>query len=153
MWIGIFSGLVTSILVWLFAKLLLPYIQDRLYGGLRIEGNWKIYETRDGVEKEVGSLSLQQNGYRLTGKSHRTRTRQGEKSDRQFVYKGRIAGEQVTLLFEDAQGRDFDTGTYVFRIQNDGVTMLGMSTFHGKQENRIVSEMRTLRKSASPLPR
>ena len=151
--LGIISGLVASLLVWLFAKVLLPYLQDKIYGGLCIDGNWTIYETRGGTEKDVGSLALRQSGYRLKGTSRRTQTRQGDKSDRRFKYKGRVAGDQVTLLFEDARGRDFDAGTYVFRVQNDGVTMVGMATFHGKKENQIVSELRTLRKSASPLPR
>lgn len=151
--LGVISGLVTSFLVWFFAKVLLPYLQDRIYGGICVDGKWTIYETKDGTERDVGSLTLHQKGFRLTGTSRRTQTRQGEKSDRQFVYKGRIAKDRITLLFEDARGRDFDTGTYVFRVHNDGVTMEGMATFDGKQENRIVSEPRTRRKTASPLPR
>jgi hypothetical protein len=65
---------------------------------------------------------------------------------------GRIAGEQVTLLFDDKQDRDFDSGTYVFRVSNNCIDMAGMATFHGKPENRIVSEQRFLKKTASSVP-
>ena len=88
----------------------------------------------------------------MSGTSQRILTRDGKASDRRFTYTGRIAGEQVTLLFEDQRGRDFDTGTYVFRVQNNCVEMLGMATFHGRRENRIVAEQRVLKKTASPLP-
>jgi hypothetical protein len=74
-------------------------------------------------------------------------TRDGAPSNRKFIYEGRFAGEQLTLIFQDARGEDFDCGTYVFRMQNSGTEMVGMATFHGKKENRIVSEKRTLRKT------
>lgn len=63
-----------------------------------------------------------------------------------YSYKGSIHGHQVTLSFEDKKGLGFDAGTYVFIVQNDSNTMVGMATFHGKVENRIVSEPRTLKK-------
>lgn len=49
-------------------------------------------------------------------------------------------------MFEDKKGIGFDTGTYVFIVQNDGNTMVGVATFHGKTENLIVSENRILKR-------
>ncbi len=94
-----------------------------------------------------GRLELKQVGRSITGTSVRSKTREGKKSERRFTYRGVIQGNQVTLLFEDAKGVGFDSGTYVFTVQNDAKTMLGMATFHGRKENRIISESRTLTKT------
>ena len=98
---------------------------------------------------EIGKITLKQTGHRISGTSVRTKRRDGKKSDRAFNYKGHIYKDQVTLMFEDARGVGFDSGTYVFVVQNDGNTMIGMATFHGKRENQIVSELRTLKKTPS----
>jgi hypothetical protein len=151
--LGVASSIVGACLIWTFVALLLPYVHDKLlYGGPRVEGIWDIVEFKDGAERTVGKMTLNQKGARVSGSSYRTLTRDGVASDRRFVYSGRIAGEQLTLLFEDARGRDFDSGSYIFRLYNDHVTMHGLATFHGKPENRILSEARILRKTASPLP-
>ena len=150
---GFLSSMAAAIAVWFVAKMAWPYFIDRLlYRGIRIDGVCAINEVREGEEREVGSVTFKQMGNRLTGTSRRTQTRDRRKSDRPFRYKGRIAGEQVTLLFEDRRGRDFDTGSYVFRVHNNCVEMRGKATFHGKPENEIVAELRILRKSASPVP-
>lgn len=151
--LGVFASIVAAGVVWLVTKLLWPYTSDKLlYKGIRVDGVWEIYDIRDGKEKKVGLLILKQHGSRLSGTSQRVETRAGAASDRRFVYTGRIVVEQVTLVFEDQRGRDFDTGTYVFRVQNNYVEMVGVATFHGKQENRIVSEQRVLKKTAFPSP-
>jgi hypothetical protein len=151
--LGVASSIVAAVVGWFVTKHVWPYFVDRvLYRGIRVGGVWEIHEIRDGAPRQVGEITLRQRGNRLDGTGRRLKTRGGQASDRRFSYKGRIAGEQVTLVFEDRQGRDFDTGTYVFRVSNSCVEMSGMATFHGKPENRIVSEQRFLKKSATPPP-
>lgn len=111
-----------------------------------MDGSWEIHEVRDEKGRVAGKIKLKQTGRRVTGESVRLITRNGEASNRQFSYKGSIHGHQLTLSFEDRKGVGFDAGTYVFIVQNDGNTMIGMATFHGKVENRIVSEPRMLKK-------
>ena len=94
-------------------------------------------------------MELKQIGRSISVSSVRSKTRDGKKSDRKFSYNGAIYGHQVTLTFEDEKGIGFDTGTYVFTVQNDGKTMVGMATFQGKKENKIISEPRTLTKVLS----
>lgn len=150
---GVVASILAIILAWLATKVAWPHFQDRIfYKGVRVDGVWDICDVRDGSERKTGSLTLRQQGSKVTGTSHRIQTRDGQNSDRRFTYTGRIAGEQLTLVFEDQRGRDFDTGTYVFRVQNNYVEMVGMTTFHGKRENKIIAESRILRKTASPLP-
>lgn len=124
-----------------------PYVWERLvYRGVRVSGWWEIVENREGGERIAGKLQLEQLGRKVSGTSTRSITRDGKSSDRKFSYSGSIQGHQVTLTFEDQRGIGFDVGTYVFIVQNDGNTMIGMATFHGKTENKIVSEPRMLRK-------
>jgi len=145
--LGVGSSVAATTLVWWFVKLLLPYLQDKFfYRGVRVDGMWDIVEVRDGQRKSVGKMTLEPRGSRIRGRSRRSQTREGLPSNREFVYSGRIAGEQVTLLFEDARGRDFDTGSYIFRLLNDCVTMQGVATFNGKKENGIIAEQRLLLK-------
>lgn len=144
---GVASSIIAALFVYLFTKYLWPAFSDRaLYHGVRVDGTWEILEQRDGRQKRVGKIQLKQAGRRISGESARSKTREGKESSRQFLYKGSIHAQQVTLLFEDKKGIGFDTGTYVFIVQNDGKTMVGMATFHGRTENLIVSEGRILKK-------
>jgi hypothetical protein len=146
-YISILAGIATAIILSVVTKWLWPSFQDIcLYKGIRVAGAWEISEVRNGKTVKAGKIHLKQKGRVITGSSTRTKTRDGKKSERHFKYHGFTCGKQITLTFEDTKGVGFDTGTYVFMVQNDGTTMLGMATFHGKTENKIVSEPRTLTK-------
>lgn len=147
---GVLASIVATALIAVIVKWIWPSFKDRcLYNGIRVAGSWDITEVRNGSNVKVGRIELKQQGRLITGTSTRTKTRDGKKSERKFQYHGSICGHQVTLIFEDAQGIGFDTGTYVFIVQNDSKTMIGMATFHGKAENKIVAEPRTLVKAVS----
>ncbi|MBX9447077.1 hypothetical protein [Dickeya chrysanthemi] len=148
LFVGILGSIIAAAVITLITKLVWPNFSDTcLYRGIRVEGAWDVIEERNGDSATVGQLNLKQQGCRLSGTSTRTKTRDGKESDRKFNYHGSISGNQITLIFEDARGIGFDTGTYVFTVYNDGKTMVGMSTFHGKAENKIISETRTLIKT------
>lgn len=148
--LGVLASIVATALVAIVVKWIWPSFKDRcLYNGIRVVGAWEITEVRNGKNIKVGRIELTQQGRIVKGTSTRTKNRDGRKSERKFHYHGFINGHQVTLIFEDTVGVDFDTGTYVFTVQNDSKTMVGMATFHGKAENKIVSEPRTLIKVAS----
>lgn len=150
LFVGIAGSIIAAGLIALVTEWIWPNVNDKcLYKGVRVEGVWDVIEERNGENVTVGRLELKQQGCRLTGTSTRTKTRDGKNSDRKFNYRGSISGCQITLIFEDAQGIGFDTGTYVFTVYNDSKTMVGMSTFHGKTENKIVAEPRILRKAAA----
>jgi len=144
---GVVSSIIAALIVYLFSKHFWPVFSDSvLYRGVRVDGTWEILEQRDGRQRRVGKIQFKQAGSRISGQSARSKTRDGKQSNRQFLYKGSIHAHQVTLLFEDKKGIGFDTGTYVFIVQNDGNTMVGVATFHGKTENLIVAENRILKK-------
>lgn len=145
--VGFISSLAATFVGWLLVKHLWPaFLDSAFYRGVRVDGSWEIHEVREEASRVAGKIKLKQTGRRVTGESVRLITRNGQASNRQFSYRGSIHGHQVTLSFEDKKGLGFDAGTYVFVVQNDGNTMVGMATFHGKVENRIVSEPRTLKK-------
>lgn len=147
---GVLSSILATGLIALVVKWGWPTFKDRcLYNGIRVAGSWDITEVRNDENVTAGRIELKQRGRLITGTSTRIKTRDGKTSERKFQYHGSISGNQVTLTFEDAQGVGFDTGTYVFTILNDSKTMVGMATFHGKKENQIVSEPRTLIKAVS----
>lgn len=148
--IGVVASLSATALVALVVKWGWPTFHSNcLYKGVKVAGEWDIVEVRNGKNITAGRITLQQVGSNITGSSIRSKTRDGKKSERKFSYKGTIFGNQVTLMFEDHNGVGFDTGTYVFTVQNDHKSMVGMATFHGKIENKIVSESRTLKKVLS----
>lgn len=144
---GVASSILAAFIIYLVTKHLWPaFCNTALYRGVRVDGAWEILEQRNGMQQRVGKILLKQVGRKILGQSARSKTRDGKDSNRQFSYKGSIHGHQVTLLFEDKKGVGFDTGSYVFIVQNDGITMIGVATFHGKTENLIVSEGRILKK-------
>lgn len=145
---GFVSSLAATFVGFVLIRWAWPNFKDKcLYSGIRVDGSWDITAEREGKQMKEGRLELKQVGRSITGTSVRSKTREGKKSERRFTYRGVIQGNQVTLLFEDAKGVGFDSGTYVFTVQNDAKTMLGMATFHGRKENRIISESRTLTKT------
>ena len=147
---GVLSSLSAAAVIAALAKWAWPNFKDKcLYDGIRIDGSWDITELRNGKQIKSGRLELKQVGKCISGNSIRIKTRDGKKSERKFLYRGEINGYQVTLIFDDEKGVGFDTGTYVFTVQNDSKTMIGMATFHGKKENKIVSEQRILTKVVS----
>jgi hypothetical protein len=147
--LGVLSSMTAAGLGWLIYAVLWPRLVDSIYCGARVDGAWAIVETREGKEMEVGKIELIQHGTRVTGSGERRLTRDGQDSNRSFIYNGRFVGEQLTLIFQDKRGKDFDCGAYVFRLQNNGLELVGMATFHGKKENRVISESRVLRKKLS----
>lgn len=148
--IGTLSGLAATGVATILIKYAWPNFKDRcLYNGIRVNGSWDIIEVRSEKKTKVGRLELNQTGRVITGSSIRTVTRDGKKSERRFRYSGIIHGHQVTLLFDDSKGVGFDTGAYIFTVQNDCKTMIGMTTFHGKKENEVISESRILKKVIS----
>lgn len=145
--VGVLSSITATIVIAAIVKWGWPYIKNNLfYRGIRVDGDWDIVELRNNKNTKVGRIELNQSGRNISGSSVRSKTRDGKKSERKFEYKGVISGNQITLMFEDSSGVGFDTGTYVFTVLNDKKTMEGMATFHGKKENKIVSEARTLNK-------
>jgi hypothetical protein len=147
---GVISSLTATAIVAVMFKWAWPTFKDKcLYNGVRVDGSWEIMEVRNGKQTKVGRIELKQHGRIVTGSSVRSKTREGKTSNRKFRYRGAIQGHQMTLMFEDVKGVGFDTGTYVFTVHNDCKTMIGMATFHGKSENQIVSEPRTLLKVLS----
>lgn len=148
--IGALASITATALIAVVVKWVWPSFKDKcLYNGVRVEGTWDIIEERNSKNVKVGKIELTQQGRIVKGTSTRTKTRDGKNSERKFHYHGFINGHQATLIFEDAKGVGFDTGTYVFTVQNDAKTMIGVATFHGKIENKIVSEPRTLIKAVS----
>ncbi|MGP2415842.1 hypothetical protein ACTUSQ_16955 [Pantoea ananatis] len=147
--LGVISSIVATVIIYLTVKVALPNLKDKwLYNGVRVSGTWDVYEERNGMKIKSGTLELTQLGRIINGTSTRTKTRDGNESQRRFNYFGSISAHQMTLIFDDVKGKNFDTGSYVFIIQNDCKTMVGMTTFHGKPENKIVAEQRTLIKVA-----
>ncbi len=148
--LGVLSSIVATAVIAIVVKWIWPNFKDKcLYSGVRVDGSWEISERRNNRTVKVGKIELKQLGRRVTGTSTRTKTRDGKSSERKFHYHGFVNGQQVTLIFEDKKGVGFDTGTYVFTVQNDAKIMIGMATFNGKAENKIVSESRTLTKVVS----
>ena len=147
---GVVSSLAATAIGGVGYYILWPMYVDRAwYRGARVDGVWDIVEVRSGEESTVGKITLMQKGKIVTGTGERKKTRDGNESERKFNYKGRFSGEQLTLIFQDARGEDFDSGSYIFRLQTNGRELIGMATFHGKKENRIVAEKRLLRKAVN----
>ena len=147
--LGFSSSVAATVFIAIVVKWVWPTLKGRLYSGIKVDGKWEIIEERNGRNVTVGTIELRQSGSVVTGTSIRNKTREGKTSSRKFTYRGTIHDDQVTLLFEDTKGSGFDTGSYVFIVQNDCITMIGNATFHGRTENKIVSETRTLKKVAS----
>ncbi|MGB0836267.1 MAG: hypothetical protein ACPGR2_17290 [Psychrobium sp.] len=143
--LGIAASLVATFIYLALIKWIVPYFINKfLYDGIHVSGSWDVYELQGDKRVKSGRLELEQRGRVVTGESTRTVTRDGKESNRKFNYHGSISGHQLTMMFEDANGKGFDTGSYILIVENNLKKMVGRNTFHGKRENKIVSEQRAL---------
>lgn len=131
--LGIVSSIVaTAILVilnWLVSNKLQPWYANKIYRGVRIDGEWS-YHSIDGREIDIESsdgLHIEQSGDTIKGTYSHT---DKEKSIVSYTLNGNIKDSYVTATVWPIARDQLDAGAMVLRIySHDGLRMKGKVAF------------------------
>ena len=135
--IGIVSSLVATgvfiALSELFRRVVLPWYEDKIYRGVRIDGEWRLKSVDgklvDPKDKDTESkFTLRQKGEKVTGEY-----KHGDVDGKDEVYLviGFIRDGYLSLLSEPKSRRSMDAGVGLYHIRNEDskLQLLGSLTF------------------------
>jgi hypothetical protein len=105
--------------------------------GADISGEWSSYDSVEPTALPAGSARITQRGASVAMTLHRTRSRDGNVTDRRFRYHGTLSAGQLTLLFEDERARGFITGSIVLRLSSTLRLLTGKTVYFNHDLNAV----------------
>lgn len=137
------SGL-TLIIALFWQRGIIPFFENLVYRGIRIEGNWSLSQnnsTADGSNLKTSRetvLELKQKATRLTGTATSVLTNSDNSKD--FIYynvEGEVKDRFVTLYLKCRKKNRIAYSTFLLEIVSDGYCMKGYRTFYGLKRQKI----------------
>lgn len=119
--VGIISSLIaTSIFIGLseiFRRLVFPWIEDKIYRGVRVDGTWKL-KTKDGTSIINGTsieMEIKQWGDKVSGRCFT------QDEDENTVYKmhGVLKNMYLMAYMEPASSRMIDASAVLFHVEHE----------------------------------
>jgi len=155
--LGVLSGLVGSLLIFLFRKYLIPLIENFGNGDVKLSGIWT--ESYDAIfpdEKEASgkqeqdiTIKLKQIGNKLSGVAElRDNSNTVEKvHDRDFIIvHGKIKNGLVNLTLEINDPRNIGVICYIMKVKSQGNILEGLSIYYNPSNERISPAVSTLKR-------
>lgn len=148
------SGL-TLIIALFWQKGIIPFFENLVYRGIRIEGNWFLKQnniTADGSNLSTNRetvLELKQKATKLTGTAASVSTNNDNSKD--FIYytvEGEVKDRFVTLYLKCRKKNRIAYSAFLLEIVSDGYCMKGYRTFYGLRRQKINATSCTLIKAS-----
>lgn len=139
--LGVLSGILATIIVvsisYLFKTLILPYVKSVLFDIPNISGKWHSY---DGENKEsVGVATIKQHSRQVEIQVIRHIDRDGNKTEKTFIYAGKFASGTLTALYEDIDMKGYIMGAIVMRLLPDNKTLSGKTVYFDHNQGQVVT--------------
>jgi hypothetical protein len=135
---GVFSGLVSSVVIFLWVtywrRAVVPWYEDRLYQGLRIDGEWVTEGFYPGEDFRE-TVYVEQNGYSVRGRIALTSREQPE----EYRFEGEFRNLILTARYWTPGSNDLDRGTFTLTVKDSGNTLNGFSVGYIDQASSVVS--------------
>ena len=158
--IGVTSGVITSILLWVsykifYLKVLLSWLQERIYEGVIIEGSWGGGHSKKEVHEILGKPEkthtfepridmhmniLEQKGHNITGVFHaESYNKAGEQTKyiNDYEIKGNIIGNYVVINYRALSKKRAGLGSFVLEIKDGGRELQGGVSFVSEDDMEI----------------
>lgn len=128
--LGIISGLVASSITLIIAnmwkRVIEPWIDERLYRGIKINGRWLATTTVNGVERKV-AWEISQIAHRISGRAvPLTGPNQGYVFDTRGYFRNLV----LTLTYERKDEYSLNCGCLTLRLVNNGTKLEGYLVFY-----------------------
>lgn len=140
--IGVVSGIVATFLVVVFRSIwkniLVPWYDERLYQGPKIEGVWlaDIKFSDPHREPSKHRLRLKRAGYKVTG---RTVCYEGYSEGNSYDLNGAFKNLILTCSYQIDHPRQIERGSMVLMLVNDGKVLKGHLLYYDDRSNSIMS--------------
>lgn len=138
--VGVVSGVVAALLVFTFRSLweriVMPWYEERLYKGARIEGCWLSEVTFPEGEKNKHRMQLHRVGYTVTGT---TTCYEGYSEGNSYDLQGTFKNLTLSCTYQINDPRRLERGSMVLMLVNDGTTLKGQLSFYDDRTNSSVN--------------
>lgn len=136
--VGIGSSLIATFIFlylnWLVKSILIPWYEDKIYRGVRVNGHWVIDEWD---ENKLGNnapiratFEIKQKADQIKGIYTHTIVKEKEEDTTSYVIKGEIRNTYLAATSWPISDEQLDAGTYMLRVHSqDGLKMKGMLSF------------------------
>ena len=123
----IISALVGAVAVWLARDIIIPVSIGFFSKSAKLHKNWTFKDTETG--HIVGTAVVKQLGSNVKIKAARTIDREGQATNREFTYRGKITGRTLVLSFEQKNSGGAVSGAIVLRVDSDLAKMSGKTSY------------------------
>lgn len=136
--VGIYSGLITSLLVFAFQsqwkKIIVPWYEERIYKDARIEGNWEI--EYDGIaRREI--IALERKAHSVSGTIVGIA---GEDIGKSYKLDGVFKNLLLTASYSSEDRTSLDRGTFTLFLGDNGNTLKGCSSYYEDESGTVTSD-------------
>ena len=144
--ISVSASLLTMVLI-VISKLVWKYkienlILDKFSRGYQdISGVWHATSELENKMTSVDKTTIEQHGYKINGTSVYTLTHQDGKTEtKEFEICGVVKNDLVSAYYVNKNRRQKGMGSFTYKIQRDGNSMLGHGVFYSVDDNDIVEQ-------------
>ncbi len=143
---GIIAGFVTSIVLFLITCVwryhFIPWIEDRIYQGIRVDGSWSIMDCDDEGESlysQQETLELEQRASRLSGRLILVPKEREKMKARTLKVEGIIRDRFVIIKCIPATRRDLGYQAFLGEVSGDGTRLRGQASYYHIQDADVQS--------------
>ena len=153
--LGVISGLVTTIIVWVVSKLyknsFIPWYRKQVYSGIELTGSWqqeKIGKSSNEDEQTViYTLEIdEQCGHDVKGTFSHDYRSESRKSNGKYNCKGQIIDGNLVLSLSPVDKSLSSFGAILMNIVGSGGSLEGKYTYKGAVSNTIIADDLELQK-------
>ncbi|MFT5498606.1 MAG: hypothetical protein ACI9TH_004021 [Kiritimatiellia bacterium] len=142
---GVVGGLLTSLFLFLSAIVcrdrFIPWIEDRVYGGIRVDGTWCIQDQTDdqghSLYSQEETLELEQKASRLSGRLILIPKGGEDGKPRTLKVEGTIRDRFVMLSCVPATRRHLGYQAFLGEISGDGTQLVGQASYYHISEAKV----------------
>jgi hypothetical protein len=132
--ISVLSGVMTSLLIFLFAKLfykiIIPWYQSIIYKGLDISGEWFEEHNYEDIFIQESKNTIEQNANLIEGKIILVKKNEDKIIDlKNFSFNGEFYNNYLNITCRNENKHQIGTQNYLMQIERDGKEMVGFKIY------------------------
>ena len=144
---GVIGGLLSSVIIFIIAYVwrdrFLPWIEDKTYQGIRVDGNWSIVdkndEKGDSLYSQEETLELEQKASRLFGRLILVPKDGQTLKTRTLKVEGVVRDRFIIINCVPATRRNLGYQAFLGEISGDGTQIRGQATYYHIEEATVQS--------------
>ena len=143
---GIIAGLFTSIILFMVAYIwrdrIIPWVEDRTYQGIRVDGNWSILDSDNEEESlyaQRETLELEQRASRLSGRLILVPKEQANMRVRTLKVEGVIRDRFVIITCIPATRRNLGYQAFLGEVSGNGTQLRGQASYYHTEDANVQS--------------